>query len=142
MRRRNKRPFLTPLFSVLSIVLITAALMLFLNGASRGDRARELAALTPTPTLVPRKVSYAYDTMTPAPTALLVSSGKEGPVVVTIQECLSALGYYTGAIDGQFGAQTREAVVRFQKDMGLTADGMVGEQTYSLLLSKAALPGP
>jgi peptidoglycan hydrolase-like protein with peptidoglycan-binding domain len=37
------------------------------------------------------------------------------------------------AIDGVFGAKTKAAVIDFQKSVGLTADGIVGNQTWSKL---------
>ena len=42
-------------------------------------------------------------------------------------------GYYTGAVDGIFGAKTKEAVKYFQRKNGLTADGIVGNKTLKAL---------
>ena len=134
MRRNRRRPFLTPVFAVSLALLLTAGLLLLINGLSRQEKYTYLASLTPTPSAVPRKVSYIYDSQTPAPTALLIGSGKEGPLVSQIQQRLKELGYYSGLVDGQFGGQTREAVIAFQKDKGLTADGLVGDETYALLM--------
>lgn len=39
------------------------------------------------------------------------------------------LGYYKGNIDGKLGSQSKEAIKAFQKDYGLTADGVAGEKT-------------
>ena len=44
--------------------------------------------------------------------------------------------YNTGVtvdVDGVFGASTEEAVLNFQKIMGLPADGIVGEETWRAL---------
>ena len=41
------------------------------------------------------------------------------------------LGYYTGTIDGIWGAQSKAAAVRFQKDNGLDADGVFGALTIA-----------
>ena len=138
MRRNRKKPFLTPAFAVALALLLTAGLLLAVNGISRQEKYAYLASLTPTPSAVPKKVSYAYDHQTPAPTALLLGSGREGPIVKEIQQRLKDLGYYTGLIDGQFGGQTRDAVIAFQKDRGLTADGLVGEETYALLMGNGS----
>ena len=134
MRRNRRRPFLTPVFAVSLALLLTAGLLLLINGLSRQEKYTYLASLTPTPSAVPRKVSYIYDSQTPAPTAMLIGSGKEGPLVSQIQQRLRELGYYSGLVDGQFGGQAREAVIAFQKDKGLTADGLVGDETYALLM--------
>ena len=42
-------------------------------------------------------------------------------------------GYYTGSIDGVFGAGTKKAVIAFQKKNGLTPDGIVGAATLKAL---------
>lgn len=46
-----------------------------------------------------------------------------------VQSLLLYLGYPVGAPDGITGSQTRQAVKLFQAAEGLTADGIVGEQT-------------
>ncbi len=56
--------------------------------------------------------------------------------VVAIQYALADLsgGYMTEAdVDGFFGSHTHAAVVAFQRDYGLVADGIVGRQTLSQL---------
>ena len=56
----------------------------------------------------------------------------------TVQRKLKELGYYTGSVDGDFGAETEKAVKAFQKANGLSADGKVGEQTLKKLNDKNA----
>ena len=53
--------------------------------------------------------------------------------VMMLQEQLRALGYYSEAIDGIYGAQTQTAVMRFQRINGLIPDGFVGDQTKQAL---------
>ena len=65
--------------------------------------------------------------------AATYKQGSTGSVVKTIQQKLKNWGYYTGALDGVFGAKTKAAVVRFQKKNGLTADGIVGSKTLKAL---------
>lgn len=43
------------------------------------------------------------------------------------------LGYYVGEIDGKWGTLSKTATKAFQKDFGLTADGIVGESTEKAL---------
>ncbi|HPW77262.1 MAG TPA: peptidoglycan-binding domain-containing protein [Candidatus Omnitrophota bacterium] len=59
-------------------------------------------------------------------------SGFELPAV-NIQKALKKAGYYQGALDGKIGPATRDALKAFQRDNGLTADGVCGRQTWSKL---------
>lgn len=43
------------------------------------------------------------------------------------------LGYYKGTIDDKWGSKSKSATKAFQKDYGLTADGVVGEKTIKAL---------
>ncbi len=55
--------------------------------------------------------------------------GKGKYIVVEIQTALAEYGYYTGAIDGAYGAETTAAVQKLQTDLGVTADGRFGPET-------------
>ncbi len=59
--------------------------------------------------------------------------GSTGQQVRTIQDKLKRWGYYDGEVDGVFGSGTRAAVVKFQQKNGLTADGVVGQNTLRAL---------
>lgn len=59
--------------------------------------------------------------------------GDTGSQVSDLQQTLSALGYLTGTVDGNYGPATQSAVARFQRASGLTADGVFGSQTLSVL---------
>jgi peptidoglycan hydrolase-like protein with peptidoglycan-binding domain len=61
-----------------------------------------------------------------------VHLGDTGSGVKEIQTRLVAHGYQV-ATDGQFGPQTQAAVMRFQKNKGLTQDGIVGPITWAKL---------
>lgn len=56
-----------------------------------------------------------------------------GIETVDIQLALSDRGYYTGTVDGLYGAETEAAVLAFQQDEGLFVDGVVGEDTLTRL---------
>ena len=61
--------------------------------------------------------------------------GNRGPIVEFLQNILKILGFYTGSIDGVFGTNTRNAVIRFQRSFGLEqVDGIVGTKTWNALL--------
>ena len=61
--------------------------------------------------------------------------GSQGEDVTRVQKQLSALGYYTGKLSGNFLDGTRAAVTRFQKDYGLEETGMVDGETEALLMN-------
>ncbi len=62
--------------------------------------------------------------------------GSRGTEVRNIQSRLSKWGYNPGAVDGIYGAKTEAAVKRFQRNNGLTPDGIAGPAT----LAKIGLP--
>lgn len=51
-----------------------------------------------------------------------------------VQETLKVLGYDSGELDGLDGEHTAAAVLAFQQDNNLAADGLVGEATNNALL--------
>ncbi len=59
--------------------------------------------------------------------------GSRGTEVRAIQEKLKERGLYTIAVDGIYGAKTKEAVIKFQKQQGITADGIAGPVTLKRL---------
>ncbi len=64
----------------------------------------------------------------------MVAFGDSGDAVTTLQTELNAQGYDCGEVDGIFGQNTLNAVIAFQTAKGLTADGVVGAQTWGALL--------
>ncbi len=67
----------------------------------------------------------------------VLQKGSKGEQVKALQRMLYAMGYQLGTknpVDGDFGAKTDAAVRAYQKDAGLTVDGIVGEKTWSSLL--------
>ncbi len=50
-----------------------------------------------------------------------------------IQQKLKDLGYYTGDVDGILGTGSVQAIKNFQRDNGLTVDGIVGAKTAAKL---------
>lgn len=70
-----------------------------------------------------------------------VSSHSRGGAVSEVQQALADAGFNPGPIDGDFGPQTRAAVMAFQQARGLEVDGVVGPQTWGALQGAAA-PAP
>ena len=64
----------------------------------------------------------------------LLKIGARGNITKLLQEKLTALGYGTNGVDGIFGNGTKNAVIRYQKAKGLSADGIVGQNTWKKLL--------
>ena len=64
--------------------------------------------------------------------------GSEGAAVTKLQKKLQDLGYLAGTADGKFGVETEAAVIAFQKNNNLTADGKAGTSTQSKLYSGTA----
>lgn len=59
--------------------------------------------------------------------------GSTGNEVKRVQTKLKELGYYKGSIDGIYGSATKKAVTSFQRNCGITADGICGKQTLLYL---------
>ena len=72
----------------------------------------------------------------------VLRNGSSGSDVVYLQTRLAALGLSPGSPDGRFGARTEAAVKAFQRSRSLTADGIVGAQTWSAIESGTPLATP
>ena len=64
----------------------------------------------------------------------LIKKGMESPYIKSLQEMLAAREYYTGEIDGIYGAKLEAAVLGFQADNGLETDGEIGRNTWAKIL--------
>lgn len=110
------------------------------------------AAPTPTstPTATPKPTPVPTIDITPNPEYGTLQVGDKGDAVRRLQEELARYGYYEGDIDGVYGNQTRRAVEEFQYQHGLSADGMAGRITLTVLYESgqvrlspsAATPAP
>lgn len=67
-----------------------------------------------------------------------LSKGSKGEAVTAMQKRLKQLGYFEGEASGTFDAATRTAVIAFQKDNKLTADGVVGDKTMNKMFDPEA----
>jgi murein L,D-transpeptidase YcbB/YkuD len=94
---------------------------------ARGDSSVTVAAL-PSTTTTPKPVVSR-------PTVRL---GDRGDDVVFLQRRLKALGVFSGTIDGDFGPQTKAAVIAAQQQFNLGADGVVGPATWAALQGTVA----
>ena len=64
-----------------------------------------------------------------------LKKGTTGNITKLLQEKLVSLGYNTNGIDGVFGVGTEKAVMSFQKNNGLVADGIVGQNTWRKIIN-------
>lgn len=63
----------------------------------------------------------------------LTREGSKGAYVLIAQDDLNTLGYRTGGLDGIFGSLTKQAVIKYQTRYGLSADGIIGCNTWRSL---------
>lgn len=98
---------------------------------------------TPAPTLAPVITPEPVPTITPNRAYRNLAYGARGDDVRKLQKRLAELGYLEGNIDGAYGYQTRNAVMKFQSYNGLDKDGVAGRATQTRLLEDPnVVPNP
>jgi len=77
------------------------------------------------------------------PNSATLQVGSEDEKVIELQTYLTDLGYgdllEPEKIDGKFGIYTKNSVMAYQKDFGLSVDGKVGPQTWGSLCEQISL---
>lgn len=68
--------------------------------------------------------------------------GQTTSIIKLFQQCLQKKGFNPGSVNGYFSATTKNAVVAFQRAMGLEGDGIVGVQTWTALMDNSVMPKP
>jgi N-acetyl-anhydromuramyl-L-alanine amidase AmpD len=63
-----------------------------------------------------------------------IEYGSTGAECYFVQNLLKGLGYYNKAIDTSFGDGCKKAIIKYQKDNGMSGDGYVGKNTYTRLI--------
>lgn len=64
-----------------------------------------------------------------------IKRGASGTFVYLAEFILSAKGFYFGSMDASFGSGLAASVKSFQKEKGLTADGVIGPNTWYKLFN-------
>ncbi len=152
-KKRGGSPYLF-IAAVLALLIGIAVFGIqALNERAAADSERkQLFTPAPSPTVSGVSVTPApgFSTYTPAPTATpaptpapeidatVLKVGSKGDEVSRLQARLQELGYYAGKVDGDYGSGTRQAVIVFQKQHGLAADGAAGPKTLAVLYSDQA----
>ncbi|MDZ7969229.1 MAG: peptidoglycan-binding protein [Nostoc sp. DedSLP03] len=70
-----------------------------------------------------------------------LSQGKTGAAVTRLQQRLRQLGYFNTNPTGNFGRITKDAVIAFQRNYRITANGIVNRQTWNALMGSSPTPG-
>ena len=78
-------------------------------------------------------VDYSDLFLPAAEAAVVLKEGDSNPMVKALQEALKALNYPVGAIDGDFGTMTRDALLSFQANNNLPLTGIADQQTLAML---------
>ncbi|WP_436793716.1 L,D-transpeptidase family protein [Actinospongicola halichondriae] len=88
---------------------------------------------TTTTTTTPTTTVPVTTTTTAPPRPPSLNRGSEGSEVEALQHRLVALGFYVPVVDGHYGALTQQAVMAFQKSVGIGRDGVAGPATLGAL---------
>lgn len=68
-----------------------------------------------------------------ASSALALTKGERNSQVTALQQALQSLGYFNTGVTDYYGSVTEEAVRQFQRDRGLSVDGIAGPATLAAL---------
>lgn len=116
---------------VLSAVTFAAAAC----GSAAADTTTSSSTTQPPPT---QATSTTTTTTQPPPT--LTTTTQQRPsatsTIIVVQQDLTALGYFSGTIDGIAGDATQAALAKFQADENLEADGVFGSKTDAALVPR------
>lgn len=66
-------------------------------------------------------------------TSVISQVGSSGNEVKAIQQALKDRGLFSGDVTGYYGEQTKDAVIKFQKQQGISQTGTAGVQTLKAL---------
>ena len=90
--------------------------------------------------IIPVDLPEEEDPMAAEASARSLQYGDEGDDVLFLQTRLQDLGYYSGNLSGRYREGTRDAVMRFQQDYGLTADGVADPQSQVIIFTAVYRP--
>jgi Putative peptidoglycan binding domain len=126
----NRR--LVAVAAVIVVALLVAGLVAAGVFSGGGGGQATTSTTTPGTTTAQTSTPSPKTVATPAP-ATTLKPGDQGAQVKVLQRALARLGYPSGAVDGDYGRATQDAVKRFQTASKLAADGVVGSKTLAAL---------
>lgn len=113
---------------LLLLVLLVASITRGGDGAAVSKRSSQ--AVQPQPA---GDVKGAEVTQIQLAPGAILKPGAGGPDVRTLQEALRSLRLTAAKPDGLYGKKTKKAVKKFQRQAGLTPDGIAGPRTIAAL---------
>jgi hypothetical protein len=109
---------------LIALLVLAIVLLLPLIGPDGSRAPRRQVAKANLTEVPPVNVGAKVRTLQP---------GDRKAAVADLQTALGALGFYSAPIDGVYGDSTGAAVLAFQVDHGLAADGVAGPSTMKTL---------
>lgn len=94
------------------------------------------------PTVPPRVQSATFNNPSQGGDYPVLSQGSQGPAVTRLQQRLQQLGYLNTNPTGNFGPLTRDALIAFQSNSGLYANGITDQQTWNRLFNSSTVISP
>jgi putative peptidoglycan binding protein len=132
---RDRRPLIVALAAAVVLILVGVGIARLVSGDGDDEDATPTTTAptiaTETEPTTTAETETAPSVTSTVPEDVTLKSGDSGDEVKQLQEALAALGYDVGEADGVFGAATEEAVMQFQADSGIEADGVAGPQTLT-----------
>ncbi len=127
---------LTVLVAALLAIAASAVVLILVFG--RGGDGAASTTEPPASASVPEASATSTAPVASSPRVTLpeqgrIGMGTRGGSVTRLQRALAALRLDPGPPDGAFGRKTQAAVIAFQRQHGLVADGVVGRRTAAAL---------
>ncbi len=89
----------------------------------------------PVPTTINKNQSLINELQKLIDDSVVMKKGSRGTRVGTIQEFFNLYNKTKNRIDNDYGASTEKAVINFQKDQGLTADGEADKTLFEKMIA-------
>jgi peptidoglycan hydrolase-like protein with peptidoglycan-binding domain len=140
MTRTHRRKLAT-----IGAAALTAAAIAVAVGPAETASAAPAAFVKPAATAVPAAKTMTTTATAPAAytaPARNLAPGMAGADVKSLQQRLSALKYYPGKIDGQFGPDTQAALWAFQEINGIKVTGVLDAATKKALVHPRSYKSP